>query len=249
MNKSARYWAIAIIGFTALLIAGAVGMHVFKPLHPHIEPDRSRYPLCGADFSAHNGPVDFQRLADESELTFVYLKATEGADFRDSLFMRHYHSARNAGLHTGAYHFFRFDKDGEAQALNIIATLDTLDLDLPLAIDVEEWGNPAQVPTELIVERIKTLRAYLSARGIPSIIYTNKNGYARFVRHHIPEAEIWICSFTSPPVGSAVNWRLWQHSHLGRLPGVKGRVDLNTFNGSRSDYESWRRNAFSASRR
>ncbi len=163
--------------------------------------------------------------------------------------MRHYSSARQAGLHTGAYHFFRFDTDGEAQAANIIGTLDSLELDLPVAIDVEEGGNPAQVPTELIVERLKSLRAYLTAQGIPSIIYTNKNGYARFVRHHIPDAEIWICSFTSPPVGSAVNWRLWQHSHLGRLPGVKGRVDLNTFNGSRADYDSWRRKAFSASRR
>ena len=72
-----------------------------------------------------------------------------------------------------------------------------------------------------------------SRKDIPLIVYTNKQGHSRFVREAFAVAErpeVWICSFTDPPL-SREPWTIWQHSHIGRLPGVKGAVDLNTFNG------------------
>lgn len=239
MNNPARPIAISIIVLTALAIIGLLAWRALRPREPHVELDRSEYPLLGLDLSAHNGPIDFARVKDEGGVDFVYLKATEGTDFRDSAFIRNFDGARAAGLDVGPYHFFRFDKDGTAQAMNLIATLNGRIIDLPVAIDVEEWGNPAQVPTELIIERLEAMRAHLLAAGIPSLIYTNKNGYSRFVRHRIPDADIWICSFTDPPIGASVNWRIWQHSHKGRIPGIRGVVDLNTFNGDILDYRLW----------
>lgn len=239
MFSRARIIAWCIIAFTALAIIGVSIWRVLEPKIPHVDVDREKYPVIGLDISAHNGDIDFGRVASEGGVSFVYLKATEGADFRDSTFTRNFDAARKAGLHVGPYHFFRFDTDGSAQAQNLISTLNGRIIDLPVAIDVEEWGNPAQVPTELIIERLEAMRARLEANGIPSLIYTNKNGYARFVRHRITDADLWICSFTNPPVGSSVRWSLWQHSHRGSVPGIKGSVDLNTFNGSEVDYRRW----------
>lgn len=236
---SARFYAIVIIAFTALAIAGVFSWRVLRPREPHVEVDRGKYPLVGLDLSAHNGNIDFPRVKDEGHVTFVYLKATEGADFRDTSFVRNFDSARKAGLDVGPYHFFRFDTDGTAQAENIITTLNGRIIDLPVAIDVEEWGNPAQVPTELIVERLEAMRSRLKASGISSLVYTNKNGFSRFVGDRIDDVDIWICSFTNPPAGPGIPWRIWQHSHKGRIPGISGEVDLNTFNGDILDYRLW----------
>ena len=33
------------------------------------------------------------------------------------------------------------------------------------------------------------------------------------------------------------NWKFWQHTDAGRLPGIKGYVDLNIYNGSFYDLQ------------
>lgn len=241
-SVSARNIAIAIVAATGLLVAGIA---VFRLLHvrePHVEVDRSRYPVMGVDLSAHNGVVNFDSLSDAG-VHFAYLKASEGECFRDPAFVRNYAGARRTGIAVGAYHFFRFDADGRKQARNVLAATVGCVLDLPTAIDVEESGNPAGIPTALVAERLETLVAHLQAAGRRVIIYTNKNGDARFMRHRFDniaegDPELWICSFTDPPLNRRP-WRLWQHSHRSRLPGVDGAVDLNTFNGSVEEWEAW----------
>ena len=89
--------------------------------------------------------------------------------------------------------------------------------------------------------------SHIRSSGRKVIIYTNKNGDARFVRGHFDsietdDPELWICSFTDPPLNRR-QWTLWQHSHRSRIPGVKGFVDLNTFNGDRAAWERWLNNS------
>lgn len=241
-DRTARRIATAIVTATGILVAVfGVGRLLRRP-QPHVDIDRSVYPVVGLDISAHNGAVDFDSVA-AAGVDFVYLKASEGVTFRDSTFVRNRRLADSAGLLVGAYHFFRFDCDGRRQAMNILAATDSADLDLPVAIDIEEWGNTADVATDVIIGRLQTMEAMLRGAGRRVMIYTNKNGYARFVRPAFegdPSAspDLWICSFTDPPVAHA-NWRIWQHSHASRIAGVRGAVDLNTYNGSRDDFRQW----------
>ena len=241
-DKGARLIAIAIISVTALLSGGVALWRMLQPRHPHVELDSSRYPVRGLDLSSHNGTPDFDSIA-AAGIDFVYLKASEGLTMRDPAFMRNYLAARRAGLAVGAYHFFRFDCDGIGQAVNFLEASEGCDMQLPAAIDIEEWGNPAGVATEVIAERIASMVVMVSSRRGPTVIYTNKNGDARFIRHRYDrldgtDPELWICSFTDPPLNRRP-WRLWQHSHIGAVPGVRGPVDLNTFNGSRQQWLEW----------
>ena len=131
----------------------------------------------------------------------------------------------------------------KGQAANFLTSTEKCDLQLPMAIDIEEWGNPAGVATEIINERIATMVAVVGSQRGPTIIYTNKNGDARFVRHQYDsldgsDPELWICSFTDPPL-TRRPWRIWQHSHVGKVPGIVGEVDLNIFNGSRGEWLQW----------
>lgn len=238
-DRSARTIAIIIVAATGLLVA-AVGLHRYLlRQRPHVDPDRDRYPVAGLDISAHNGNPDFDSIA-AAGIDFVYLKASEGISFRDPSFRRNFEAARRAGLSVGAYHFFRFDCDGRRQAMNMLAAVDSLPLDLPLAIDIEEWRNEAEVTTAVIIGRLQSMEAMLRGSGRRVIIYTNKNGYSRFVAgEFVPdEPDLWICSFTNPPMPDS-RWRLWQHSHVARVPGIKGDVDMNTFNGSRDEFRRW----------
>lgn len=236
-NSTAKSFAIAIVAATGLLVLAVAGMRVLGDRRSHVDVDRSRYPVVGLDISSHNGVPDFDSIA-AAGVDFVYLKASEGTGFHDPAFMRNYLAAKRAGLKVGAYHFFRFDCDGTRQAALFLDDISGCRLDLPAAVDVEEWGNTAELSTELIKERLESMVAMLEAFYGPVVIYTNKNGEARFLRGSFGHIPLWVCSFTDPPV-SRRDWLLWQHSHCARIPGVKGNVDMNTFNGSRERWSQW----------
>lgn len=196
----------------------------------------SRYEVRGIDISAHNGPIDFERIRNEG-IDFVFMKASEGSGFKDVAFFDNYRNARKAGLKVGAYHFFRFDVPGHMQSLNYLNSIRGRHLDFPLVIDLEEWGNPRGVSTDLIVSRLEAFLAHVELSGHPIMIYTNKRGYERFIKNRFENYPLWICSFT--PLTPDVNWIFWQYSHSGRLKGAKGNVDLNVFNGNRQQWLEW----------
>lgn len=241
MSNHPRNIAIGLIALTALAISGAMLVRSITSRGAHAPVDRAIYPVCGIDVSAHNGEVDFDRVK-AAGVDFVYIKASEGATWRDACFETNYRRAVDAGLAVGIYHFFRFDVEGWRQSVNVMRAINGRHLDLPVAIDIEEWGNPGGVPTQRVVTEARSMIELLRRQGREVIIYTNKNGYYRFVRDNFDDVALWVCGFTNPPMRDRARWTMWQHSHLGRIDGVRGRVDLNTYNtpvhGAFDDYLS-----------
>lgn len=233
MNR-ARVIATIIVLFTALAILSMMMWRVLMPRPTHIDVDRGVYPIKGIDISSHNGPeIDFVAVASDT-VKFVYIKASEGENFRDSLFYRNYAGALKAGLKVGAYHYFRFDREGWRQGRNLLDAIGHLSFDLPLAIDVEEWGNPRNFSTEEVVSRLSDMVDYLKEYGHTPMIYTNLAGYNRFIRFRLDDNPVWISSFKLRPLDAP--WVLWQHSHKGTVRGIATPTDINTFNGG---YEEW----------
>lgn len=222
----------------ALCGVGSLVMYltdVENPLQP--APSRERFPVAGIDISAHNGDsIDFEAVRADS-VEFVLIKATEGADFKDRNFLRNLREARRAGLKVGAYHFYRFDRSGYTQALNFLNSVRGRELDLPLVIDIEEWTNPKEYQTGGILKNLDRMISHLTARGYRVMLYTNKDGYERFIRGRFDSYPVWISSFTEPD--EDIEWDLWQHSHRGSVDGVDSKVDLNRFKGSYSEWEEW----------
>lgn len=199
-------------------------------------PDPAHYEVRGLDISAHNGEIDFERVKAQG-FDFVVAKATEGATFRDRRFVDNIRRARKAGLRVGAYHFFRFDTPGYMQGLNFAAAVEGRDLDLPLVIDLEEWTNPTAQATPLVINRLTEMLDHLEQRGYKVMLYTNKNGYNRFLRSLPRSYPLWICSLGEEPELSG--WTLWQATHSGRVDGVDHPVDINAFAGSLSEWEAF----------
>lgn len=224
--KSRHSKILIIATVVAVLAVLACGMWwgYRRYMSPTINPSWIDYPVRGVDLSAHNGKVDFEKLR-EAGYDFVMLKATEGISFIDKNFAENYEAARKAGLKVGAYHFFRFDCDGRVQAFHFLNTIGNRVLDFPPALDIEESGNPAGHDSSNIVDGLQAAISHIELRNHQVLLYTNKRGYNRFISRNFPDFPLWICSFSDPP--GPENWYMWQYTHRGEVPGVKGHVDIN----------------------
>ena len=61
----------------------------------------------GIDVSNHQGRIDWNKVANDDNVQFVYIKATEGATYVSPTFEQNIREAREAGLKVGFYHFLR----------------------------------------------------------------------------------------------------------------------------------------------
>ena len=84
-------------------------------------PSERKYPYQGIDISHHQGHIAWAKLPRQG-VDFAYIKATEGSDHVDRRFSRNWHASHRAGIHRGAYHFFRLCGSGRAQAANFVRT-------------------------------------------------------------------------------------------------------------------------------
>lgn len=236
-NRPVRDIVIAVlfVGVVCLLVFSAIWSYKsYMTTPPYVDPDR--YPVRGIDISRHNGAVDFRKVK-ESGMEFVFIKASEGVSHRDSMFARNIDEARIAGLKTGAYHFFRFDKEGVDQAVNFLQALGSRHPELGLVIDVESAGNPDDVPAADVKRRLASMVEYLNLMGYNVMVYTNHDGYYDYIEETLPGYPLWICRFQENPINA--EWTFWQYDHHGRVPGISGDVDLNAFSGSIKDWEEF----------
>lgn len=227
--------AVLFLGIVALLVFSAVWAYdSYIQTPPYV--DEEKYPVRGIDVSRHNGEIDFHKVK-EAGMDFVFIKASEGVNHRDSLYAINVDKARQAGLMTGAYHFFRFDKEGVDQALNFLQAVGSRHHDLGLVIDVESAGNPSGIDPSKVKQRLASMVDYMNLLGFRVMIYTNLDGYYDYIEEILPGYPLWICRFKENPISA--EWTFWQYDHHGQVNGVSGDVDINAFCGSREDWERY----------
>lgn len=202
----------------------------------HYDIDRAAYPVRGIDVSAHNGDIDFAKVAADS-IQFVFIKASEGTEYCDAMFGRNFENAQAAGLKASAYHYFRFDEPGHLQAYNFLRALTERHPDMPIAIDVEDWKNAEGVPQADIIEELGNMIGVLRHAGFRLVIYTNKKGYDSYIKGNFSDLPLWLCSFGE--IDSDIKWYLWQFSHQGKVDGISGDVDLDVYYGSQKSFDLW----------
>ncbi len=234
--KTRKKDILAAVGFLAVLLlvgfSAKAAWKFYKETPPYI--DHQKYPISGIDVSRHQGMMNLDATV-AAGYDFIFIKASEGETVKDTNFRLNYEKATHAGLKTGAYHYFRFDVDGVNQARNLLDVIGDRSLDLGVAIDVEEHGNARGVDKEVICERLTNMVEYLYLKGLRPIIYTNTRGYDDFIAETLPGCVLWICGFTDPPISA--DWTFWQYNHRGKVPGIKGPVDLDVFSGDREQWE------------
>lgn len=237
----ARRWLRRIVVTAGLaLTAVAAAPHVYR----HLELAPLVYPVVGVDVSNHQGAIDWPALAS-SGIAFAYIKATEGATFRDERFSENWSAADRAGIPRGAYHFFTLCRSAAEQARNFIETVPSDPGALPPVIDAEHMGPCTDAPTPknhvaMILEFIALLEGHYGRRPL---VYTTGEFEAAMLKDALAGERFWLRSLVVPPMFRRNEWVIWQFHNRGRRPGVKGDLDLDVFRGTPAEFETFVRGA------
>ena len=195
------------------------------------------YEIHGIDISHHQGRIDWRTLRDkglinETPIRFIMIKATEGASRVDQNFADNFHQAREYGFTRGAYHFYSVYSPAEKQAAFYIKHAKLENGDLPHVLDVEHKPKN-QTDEEFAASILKWLDIVEKHYGVKPIIYTYYKFKMRYLNDPVFDSyPYWIAHYYVDEVEYEGAWKFWQHTDAGRLPGIKGQVDFNIYNGS-----------------
>lgn len=164
---------------------------------------------------------------DIKPVSFVIVKATEGATFKDPDFKDNWRNASRPGLRRGAYHFFRSSKDGEVQARHFISTVGDIRLgDLPPVLDIEtiHLGCSRELLNQRALQWLRTVEAHY---GKKPVVYAS----ASFIKDHLMKEiteyyPIWVARYGKDRPGLD-SWVWWQFTDRAVVKGVPGEVDLS----------------------
>ena len=198
------------------------------------------YEILGIDISHHQGDIDWDVLQREGlinklPIRFIMIKATEGATQVDRKFSKNFYQAREHGFTRGAYHFYSVHSSAREQARFFIKTVKLENGDLPPVLDVEHKPKN-QTDQEFKTSVLEWLDIVEKHYGVKPIIYT----YYKFKMQYLNDSVFdqypyWIAHYYVDKVEYDGAWKFWQHTDVGELPGVKGKVDFNIYNGSYYD--------------
>ena len=164
---------------------------------------------------------------DIRNISYVFVKATEGNSFKDKYFKRHWKNAGTSGIRRGAYHFFRSSKDAEVQARHFIRTVGDLSAnDLPPVLDIEtiHKGCTYKTLNDKALVWLKTVEKHY---GRKPIVYSSASFINDILCKEIKENyPIWVAHYgaASP---RCEKWHIWQFADNAVVYGIDGYVDLN----------------------
>ena len=223
MTESARralWWLLG--GLAALAVIGAALWLLWVP---NWRPPLSAGERYGIDVSAHQGLIDWERVAAD-DIEFAYVKATEGADFVDDRFDTNWSGAGAAGIERGAYHFFTLCAPPVEQARNFLATVRPDSAALPPAVDLELAGNCSERPSavEVSFDLARFLKGVEKAWGREAVLYVGDDWESTYPVRERFGRPLWLRRFLLRPDG---DWLIWQLHGYAIVDGIEGGVDLD----------------------
>ena len=185
--------------------------------------------LQGIDVSHYQGNIDWRTVARAREVSYVYVKATEGAQLVDDTYLTNIQGARKAGLKVGCYHFYRPNVSPQLQFQNMVSVVSLRHQDLIPIIDIEIRGR------EPLAHFQQNLRNFLKMveqhYGVKPILYTSRDFYNKHLSGPFTNYKYMIARYADevPELCDDAAFVMWQYSANGRVPGIRGNVDRSCF--------------------
>lgn len=186
--------------------------------------------IPGIDVSHWQGKIDFKKVK-AAGYQFVIIKAggSDAGRYTDKKFLENYKSAKEAGLHVGAYYFagprFQGAASGVADAKHFMQILGKLEFDYPVFIDVE--AQPATKKagnTQATIAFCETMEA---AGFWVGIYASDLSGFQSRLDHkQLEKYTHWVADYTDP-VKLCTDHQMRQYTSRGKVPGISGSVDLD----------------------
>ncbi|HEX8577338.1 MAG TPA: GH25 family lysozyme [Flavobacterium sp.] len=192
--------------------------------------------VIGFDISEYQGKIKWDKIkyADGNfPLDFVLIRATAGKNKVDNKFRKNWTAAKDKKIIRGAYHYYRPDENSLAQALLFIKTVQLRPGDLPPVLDIEKLPRDQSLDN-LITGLKRWMDKIESYYGVKPIIYSGDSYYSDFLEEEFKGYTFWIANYNILEEKINKNWKFWQFTEKGTVKGIKGNVDLNIFNGNKT---------------
>lgn len=179
----------------------------------------------GIDVSHYQGHIDWQRVAKEGGISYVYAKATEGERFYDDTHHYNITQARRYGLKVGSYHYYRPTVDIHAQLQNLTSHVLRDEQDLVPMIDIEEDRGVSE--QKFIADLTAFIKLVERHYGKKPLLYSGEYFYNKHFQGLFQNYE-WMMarySSTAPYLKDGKSYFMWQYSDKGRIPGIPVLVD------------------------
>ena len=192
--------------------------------------------------SHYQETINWTKVAASGQ-RFVIAKATDGRSFVDPMYATNKAEATAAGLMFGAYHFARPDgsaNDAIEEASHFVDVAQLGQGNLLPVLDLEVTGG--LTPKRLIGWMLAWLDEVTAQTGVRPMVYTSPYGWASRTNDSTAIVDagytvLWVAHWrVNEPTLPANDWQdhgwtFWQHSNCGSVPGIKGCVDADWFNG------------------
>jgi len=194
--------------------------------------------MIGIDVHGDKGTIEWKAVR-ASQVTFAFVKASEGATFVDRRIGANLKEAAAAGVLVGPYHYARPDnRPSVAGAVmeadhfcDVIETIYNPKVHARPVLDIEVGSG------ELSEWAFAWCQHVEKRLGVKPIIYS----YTYFIRSHLQGKQLakfplWLANYGSndgnrhtipPGEGPWEKWLIHQYTSNGRTPGVGGRCDRN----------------------
>ena len=200
----------------------------------------------GVDVAAHQHPggtpIDWSKVRTDGQ-SFAFVKATEGGDWVNPHYVEDVQAAHAAGLKTGAYHYARPSTDAKTQAANFAAQIALApDQTLPPALDIEVDEGKSAAQLEQWIEEFTSELKRLTGRT--PMIYTYKYFWMGQMNNSqkFSDMPLWLAAYQDQAPDAVGGWKklsFWQRSGSGKVAGIPTDVDMNLFNGSKQQLQSF----------
>lgn len=230
---------------------------IVKPKGQRFQPGDVAY---GIDLSHFNPNINWDRLALYANsagevykirprtraylqpVSFVYIRATEGATVKDRLYGEHKLQASRHFIPHGSYHLMAFTSSSvQSQIDNFLKTTNNCEGDeLPPVLDLES-GQAKQAGKVKVMKMVmQWLKAVEKATGRKPIIYTNDRFANKYLdMHKLKGYTIWKASYGQNGKHEKKEplkpYDIWQFTHHGVAQGISP-VDINVYRGSVKEF-------------
>ncbi len=193
--------------------------------------------FIGIDVYHGDGVIDWPTVAKQN-VSFAYLKATEGVNIIDSQFVANRTNTAKNGITSGAYHFYHSELDPIAQAKHFCDTIGQVAAyEIAPCCDFEIEALPTgKTQAQAQADLHTFLQAVETTLKTNPIIYTNYNSWVYVLGNPISFSNyrLWLADYSASPrlFGGWQEWAILQYTGSGTVKGNPnvGGCDLNRYN-------------------
>jgi lysozyme len=210
------------MGLCLVMVLGLVGCASTRSSVKHIvQCEDTCCHVHGIDVSHYQGRINWRKLCRHAHLRYVYVKATEGANFQDDRYPYNLKKARKHGLLVGSYLFFRPNVPLLRQMDNFFRYVPYRKQHLVPMVDVETTG---QLQVGAFRDSLRIFLDMMEATyRCKPLIYTGQNFYNKYLINCLPAGcPLMVANYSRRPLlldGHDV--LIWQYTSRGSVSGTE----------------------------